>query len=140
MGRRPNKPQKDQHYEGEILDFYLNPRDEDPNKVLGVGELISLEKEADVKESYILEHEERHNISRSFEYWKMRFFTVTSLGKSRNYEPGKVYVMPVPIVYAVGRIVSGVKSLKHVAGQITYDVDYGFEDNFEGVPGWGQQF
>jgi hypothetical protein len=142
MGRRPRaiKPTPNQHYSLKVMNIYLNPRNEVPEEVLGVAELIQLEREAVAMDAYILEHEEKHNVSRSLEYWKVRFFAVTPLGKSWNYKPGEEYVLPIPIVFEAGRITSGVKSLKHAAGQITTSVDYGLEDNFEGVPGWGQQF
>jgi hypothetical protein len=104
-----NNLQPNQHFPLKTLNIYLNPRNEVPEEILGVAELLKLEKEAVAMDAYILESEERHNVSRSLEYWKVRFFTVTKLGKYWNYKPGGEYVFPIPIVFEAGRITSGVK-------------------------------
>lgn len=140
MGRVPKKAEKGQHYPSEILNIYLTPQNEVDEEVIGVAELIELQREADPTECYILPDEEKHNVARSLEYWTVRFIIVTSLGEFYNYSPGLKYIKPIPIIFSTGRVMSGFTTLKQIAGQNSYKLDYGMTDNFEGVPGWGQQF
>jgi hypothetical protein len=140
MGRPVKRTVNDQYYSGQVVDIYNNPRDEDPLTVLAVGELVKKMAEPDQQDCFMRDGDEKYNITRCLEKWKVKVLYVTALGESWNYKPGEKKDVMLPFIYNVGRVVSGVKTLRHAAGQISYDLDPGLVDNFEGVPGWGQQF
>ena len=102
--------------------------------------MVTLNREADPTECYILPDEEKHNIARSLEYWTVRFIMVTSLGEFYNLKPDHECEKPIPIIFSTGRVMSGFTTLKQIAGHNSYSLDYGMTDNFEAVPGWGEQF
>lgn len=138
MARRPKKGFESDYFKNDVVDVYLDPRN--CEGYIGSVQLYSMTVPASPSRCFMLESEEKNNITRSLETWKGKMLYTSPLGKSHHYTDGGEYEFDLSMIYTKGRATSGVKSLRHAAGQISYSLDYEFIDNFEVVPGLGQQF
>lgn len=138
MGRKPKKA-TEQFLPGDIISVYLDYHHDE--KELAKVELIEKVKEATPSEAFIVKEtsvltQEVH----SLEHWKVRIIEPTELGLSFHMKPDTIFTRRVKVLLNVGLTPSGTATLQEVSGFYDERTPYYLIDNFEGVPGWGQQF
>ena len=138
MGRKARKGFSSGLVPGKVINVYINPMLEEEH--LGKIQLTKLVTPASNMEAFITEdmaslRQEVH----SLEEWEGLVVESTPLGETYNFRVGETVKRKVKMLFSVGMTPSGVKSLRHISNELA-PIPLHLIDNFEGVPGWGQQF